>query len=219
MSFRSKFEASKAFSAEATFFALERFTWAPQYGQILVFCSFVVNIKPWHWVHLTIWVGFINLASESLFPTRVDKGMQGKGCESMSEDKVTVKPRAHLIGLAVKYFKKEGYKVNREEATLEGYSGETRHFDLIVQKGRQEQGVWVRDWNRTSRRQLNHRIGYRFRRRRLRQPNHDSGQIQRPRQKLQQPPKNHAAHKAENGQLHVTLIAYGLCLSFFWLFK
>ena len=88
-------------------------------------------------------------AIESLFPTRVDKGMQGKGCESMSEDKVTVKPRAHLIGLAVKYFKKEGYKVNREEATLEGYSGETRHFDLIVQKGRQEQGVWVRDWNRT----------------------------------------------------------------------
>ena len=67
----------------------------------------------------------------------------------MSEDKVTVKPRAHLIELAVKYFKKEGYKVNREEATLEGYSGETRHFDLIVQKGRQEQGVWVRDWNRT----------------------------------------------------------------------
>jgi galactitol-specific phosphotransferase system IIB component len=67
----------------------------------------------------------------------------------MSEDKEAVKPRAHLIGLAVKYFKKEGYKVNKENTTVEGYSGQTRHFDLIVQKGRQEQGVWVRDWNRT----------------------------------------------------------------------
>jgi hypothetical protein len=66
---------------------------------------------------------------------------------SMGEDQV--KPRAHLIELAVKYFKKEGYKVNKENASLDGYSGATRHFDLIVQKGRLEQGVWVRDWNRT----------------------------------------------------------------------
>jgi hypothetical protein len=59
------------------------------------------------------------------------------------------KPRSHLIDLAIQYFKKEGYKVNRENIVLEGYSGENRHFDLIVQKGRLEQGVWVRDWNRT----------------------------------------------------------------------
>ncbi len=59
------------------------------------------------------------------------------------------KPRSHLLDLAIQYFKKEGYKVNRENVVLEGYSGENRHFDLIVQKGRQEQGVWVRDWNRT----------------------------------------------------------------------
>jgi hypothetical protein len=67
----------------------------------------------------------------------------------MSEKAEQTKPRAHLVELAVKYFKKEGYKVNRENADLEGYSGEMRHFDIIVQKGRQEQGVWVRDWNRT----------------------------------------------------------------------
>ena len=67
----------------------------------------------------------------------------------MSEDKELVKSRVHLMELAVKYFKKEGYKVNKENAALDGYSGATRHFDLIVQKGRQEQGVWVRDWNRT----------------------------------------------------------------------
>jgi hypothetical protein len=59
------------------------------------------------------------------------------------------KPRSALLDQAVLYFKKEGYKVNNEDVKLEGHSGVSRHFDLIVQKGRLEQGVWVRDWNRT----------------------------------------------------------------------
>ena len=67
----------------------------------------------------------------------------------MNIDEEQPKPRSHLLDLAIQYFKKEGYKVNKENVVLEGYSGETRHFDLIVQKGRLEQGVWVRDWNRT----------------------------------------------------------------------
>jgi hypothetical protein len=54
-----------------------------------------------------------------------------------------------LVQAAVRYFKKEGYKVNQNAAPLEGFSGVSRGFDLIVQKGRVEQGVWVRDWNRT----------------------------------------------------------------------
>ena len=62
---------------------------------------------------------------------------------------VNLKDRSHMVGLAVVYFKKEGYKVNSENVVLEGFSGITRHFDLVVQKGRLEQGVWVRDWNRT----------------------------------------------------------------------
>ena len=57
--------------------------------------------------------------------------------------------RSQLMDLAVQYFKKEGFKVNSESVMLEGNSGVLRHFDLIVQKGRLEQGVWVRDWNRT----------------------------------------------------------------------
>ena len=67
----------------------------------------------------------------------------------MSIEDEGIKPRSHLIGMAIEYFKKEGYKVNGESVTLEGHSGVRRHFDLIVQKGRLEQGVWVRDWNRT----------------------------------------------------------------------
>jgi hypothetical protein len=59
------------------------------------------------------------------------------------------KPRSKLTELAVQYFKKEGYKINQEDAALEGFSGVTRKFTLIVQKGRLEQGVWIRDWNRT----------------------------------------------------------------------
>ena len=67
----------------------------------------------------------------------------------MSVDEEKSKSRSRLIDLAVAYFKKEGYKVNSENVMLEGHSGVSRHFDLIVQKGRLEQGVWIRDWNRT----------------------------------------------------------------------
>jgi hypothetical protein len=59
------------------------------------------------------------------------------------------KPKSRLMDLAMKYFKKEGYKLNHEDTVLEGFSGISRKFDLIVQKGRVEQGVWIRDWNRT----------------------------------------------------------------------
>src|SRR5665647_3265757 len=59
------------------------------------------------------------------------------------------KPSSRLIDSAVTYFKKEGYKVKGEAVALEGSSGVTRRFDLIVQKGRDEQVVWIRDWNRT----------------------------------------------------------------------
>jgi hypothetical protein len=61
----------------------------------------------------------------------------------------SVKPRSRLMDLAVRYFKKEGYKLNQENTILEGFSGVPRKFDFIVQKGRAEQGVWIRDWNRT----------------------------------------------------------------------
>lgn len=59
------------------------------------------------------------------------------------------KSRLRLTELAAQYFKKEGFKVKNDELALDGFSGISRRFDLIVQKGRVEQGVWVRDWNRT----------------------------------------------------------------------
>jgi len=60
-----------------------------------------------------------------------------------------VRSRLGLVDLAMRYFKKEGYKVKNENSAIEGYSGISRKFDLIVHKGRLEQGVWIRDWNRT----------------------------------------------------------------------
>jgi hypothetical protein len=39
--------------------------------------------------------------------------------------------------------------VEQEATTLESLSGISRKFDLVVQKGRLAQGVWIRDWNRT----------------------------------------------------------------------
>ncbi|RJS76812.1 hypothetical protein CW707_00930 [Candidatus Bathyarchaeota archaeon] len=62
---------------------------------------------------------------------------------------VEPKSRSDLIELAMKYFKKMGYKIRQKKAVIEGFSGIIRKFDLIVQKGRKEQGVWVRDWKRT----------------------------------------------------------------------
>ena len=54
-----------------------------------------------------------------------------------------------LFDLAVTYFKKEGYVVKAQTVSVEGDSGILRQFNLVVQKGRDEQAVWIRDWNRT----------------------------------------------------------------------
>jgi len=117
----------------------------------LVFCAVVTNIKPLQCVHFTICVGFICVLLPKGFSTdRLISVWQGEFARVMGAiDEEQSKPRSKLTDLAVRYFKKEGYKVNRENAVMEGYSGESRHFDLIVQKGRVEQGVWIRDWKRT----------------------------------------------------------------------
>jgi hypothetical protein len=65
------------------------------------------------------------------------------------DEKTQPKTSSGLVQLAIRYFKKEGFKVEQEKTALEGFSGVSREFDLIVQKGRAAQGVWVRDWNRT----------------------------------------------------------------------
>jgi len=66
-----------------------------------------------------------------------------------AEERLKPKPLPDLVQLATRYFKKEGYKVDPQNTTLEGFSGISRKFDLIVQKGRVAQGVWIREWNRT----------------------------------------------------------------------
>lgn len=66
-----------------------------------------------------------------------------------SEEKSKGRSWLNLVQLATRYFKKKGYEVERETMTLEGYSGISRKFDLIVQRGRLVQGVWIKDWKRT----------------------------------------------------------------------
>jgi galactitol-specific phosphotransferase system IIB component len=68
---------------------------------------------------------------------------------SSDEEETQAKQPSGLVALAIRYFKKEGYKVEQEVTTLEGLGGISKRFDLIVQKGRVAQGVWIRDWNRT----------------------------------------------------------------------
>jgi hypothetical protein len=69
----------------------------------------------------------------------------------MSEKKKikTRPPPPDLVESAIRFFKKEGYKIEQENTALEGFSGISNKFDLIVQKGHVSQGVWIRDWNRT----------------------------------------------------------------------
>jgi len=53
-----------------------------------------------------------------------------------------------LSELAVKYFKKNGYKIETNIA-LEGTSGTTQKFDLRVSKAISTHLVRIMDWNRT----------------------------------------------------------------------
>lgn len=66
-----------------------------------------------------------------------------------SEEEEKPKSLLDLIQQAMRYFRKEGYKIEHDLTTLDGFSGISRKFDLIIQKGRTAQGVWIRDWNRT----------------------------------------------------------------------
>ena len=69
----------------------------------------------------------------------------------MSGGDVAEQPKQppRVLPHALRYFKKEGYGVEQDATTFEGFSGITQKFDLIVQKGHVTQGVWIRDWNRT----------------------------------------------------------------------
>jgi len=71
----------------------------------------------------------------------------------VSDEQDQPKGRSRLTEMVIIYFEKKGFKINCENAIKEGYSsGSPRHFDLIVEKkerSRGEQGVWIRDWNRT----------------------------------------------------------------------
>jgi len=53
-----------------------------------------------------------------------------------------------LIELATKYFRQDGYKIEKD-AVLEGFSGLPRKFDMVIQKGKEQHSVWIKDWKRT----------------------------------------------------------------------
>jgi hypothetical protein len=53
-----------------------------------------------------------------------------------------------LVELATKYFRQNGYKIE-VDAVLEGFSGVSRKFDMVIRKGKEERSVWIKDWKRT----------------------------------------------------------------------
>jgi hypothetical protein len=56
--------------------------------------------------------------------------------------------RLSLANLALKYFRQNGYKIEKD-IFLEGASGLSRRFDLVLRKGREKRSVWIKDWKRT----------------------------------------------------------------------
>jgi len=66
----------------------------------------------------------------------------------MSTEEAKPEKSSNLKQSVIQYFRKKGYKVE-ENVSLEGYRGIPRNFDLIIQKGRLTQGVWIKDWKRT----------------------------------------------------------------------
>ncbi|MCJ7699163.1 hypothetical protein MUO56_02790 [Candidatus Bathyarchaeota archaeon] len=68
----------------------------------------------------------------------------------MSSGDIVGQPQqSRLLPHVIRYFKKEGFSIEQDATTFEGFSGIKQKFDLIVQKGHVTQGVWIRDWNRT----------------------------------------------------------------------
>jgi len=56
--------------------------------------------------------------------------------------------RPLLIDLTITYFKRRGYKIERD-VIWEGVSGILRRFDLVLRKDDEQLLVWVKDWKRT----------------------------------------------------------------------
>jgi len=56
--------------------------------------------------------------------------------------------RTSLTNLSVKYFRQNGYQIEKD-AVFEGVSGLPRKFDLVIRKGRESHSVWIKDWKRT----------------------------------------------------------------------
>jgi len=56
--------------------------------------------------------------------------------------------RVSLVELAAKYFRQNGYKIEKD-TVLEGTSGLMRKFDMVIRKGKEEHSVWIKDWKRT----------------------------------------------------------------------
>jgi len=54
-----------------------------------------------------------------------------------------------LIDSVVTYFRRKGYKIERDTVWEGKTSGLSHRFDLIIRKGDEQRLVWIRAWKRT----------------------------------------------------------------------
>jgi len=57
--------------------------------------------------------------------------------------------RKPLRELAIQYFTRRGYRIEKRNPVQDYSNPSSRRYDLIVQKGGATYPVWIKEWNRT----------------------------------------------------------------------
>jgi len=54
-----------------------------------------------------------------------------------------------LIKLAIQYFTRRGYKIDKNPSLQNNNIKSSKNFDLLVRRGSEVCPVWIKNWNRT----------------------------------------------------------------------
>lgn len=57
--------------------------------------------------------------------------------------------RQSLVKLAIQYFTRRGYTIERNSPSEDDDTQSSKRFDLIVRRGSEICPVWIKDWKRT----------------------------------------------------------------------
>ncbi|UCE29451.1 MAG: restriction endonuclease [Candidatus Bathyarchaeota archaeon] len=53
-----------------------------------------------------------------------------------------------MTDLVIKYYRQKGYRIEKD-IVLEGFSGLSHKFDIVIRKGREKHAILIKEWSRT----------------------------------------------------------------------